>query len=177
MKNFKRQRTHEYRQFKTNHAYQLVGLAKRSQNWLGKLNWTCIKPWLSIKKTFQKSQKYSFSSFWRPFQNTRIGFPRVSDSEFRAASESIFRSQGGHREYGCVIVPQNLQTCRCTNSYACTSLINITCILQLLTNYVRIYIIYLIYYMLVICSALHIHSKQLICRLSATRNVGTHLWR
>ena len=114
MKNFKRQRTHEYRQFKTNHAYQLVGLAKRSQNWLGKLNWTCIKPWLSIKKTFQKSQKYSFSSFWRPFQNTRIGFPRVSDSEFRAASESIFRSQGGHREYGCVIVPQNLQTCRCT---------------------------------------------------------------
>ena len=117
MKNFKRQRTHEYRQFKTNHAYQLVGLAKRSQNWLGKLNWTCIKPWLSIKKTFQKSQKYSFSSFWRPFQNTRIGFPRVSDSEFRAASESIFRSQGGHREYGCVIVPQNLQTCRCTNSY------------------------------------------------------------
>ena len=122
MKNFKRQRTHEYRQFKTNHAYQLVGLAKRSQNWLRKLNWTCIKPWLSIKKTFQKSQKYSFSSFWRPFQNTRIGFPRVSDSEFRAASESIFRSQGGHREYGCVIVPQNLQTCRCKNREGCYSL-------------------------------------------------------
>ncbi len=72
----------------TNHAYQLVGLAKRSQNLLGKVKLDEYKALIEHKKDITKVVKIQFFVFLETFLKYEVRLLFVSDSEFRAASES-----------------------------------------------------------------------------------------